>query len=468
MPYRSKVALVYLLGFFIDLVNMFIANIAYPEIGNALGATVGELAWIGNAYMLGLSIVIPLSVWLASALGERRLMVLSLALFVLASLAAGLAGSISGLIVFRFVQGLGGGLLIPVGQAMAYRHYAPGDRVRLTSLVMMVALIVPAISPFVGGLIVQALSWRWIFFSSIPLALLTLLLAWAWLERAVVAARIPPLDMPGLLLGAAAMTALLIALTLLGESPGAPAGFLWLGFAVLATGLYVRDALRKPHPVLDLRLTGSRLLRVSMLVYLFVPGVFMGVSMVAVLYLQGPLGLTAASTGALMLPWAGASCVAIFLTRRRFGELGPKPLLLAGMACQGVGIVVLAMTSSGTGYAVLASAYALMGFGGSLCSSTAQSTAMLDVEPARMGHASALWNINRQLGFCLGVAILSMLLNLLIGADGLHAIASQAGSAVLASFRACFLIAATLTLLPVPFVLRIQTAQVLALVRKTS
>ncbi|AXR12234.1 MFS transporter [Pseudomonas aeruginosa] len=122
MNQPSRLATLYLLGFALDLVNIFIASVAYPDIGRSLGASVATLAWIGNTYLLGLTLVIPLSVWLASRLGERRLMLLALAGFASASLGCGLAGSAATLIVWRLCQGLAGGLLIPLGQAMAYRN----------------------------------------------------------------------------------------------------------------------------------------------------------------------------------------------------------------------------------------------------------------------------------------------------------------------------------------------------------
>ena len=395
MNQPSRLATLYLLGFALDLVNIFIASVAYPDIGRSLGASVATLAWIGNTYLLGLTLVIPLSVWLASRLGERRLMLLALAGFASASLGCGLAGSAATLIVWRLCQGLAGGLLIPLGQAMAYRNVPASARAGLTARVMLVALIVPAVAPALGGWLVDSLSWRGIFFASVAPALLACVLGCC----------------------------------------------------------YWRDGRARTDALLDLGLLEAPLLRTAMLVYLCVPGAFMGANLVAMLYLQGPLGLSASRAGALMLPWALAAGLAIGLTRRRFNRWGPKSLLLAGMAIQAGGLLWLARSGEGSGFWQLAGAYATMGFGGSLCSSAAQGMALLDVPAARMGHASALWNINRQLAFCLGMAVLGGLLNLL-----------QA-RADPAAFVHCFLFAAAFTLLPLPWVRRIDSAGVRALVQ---
>ncbi|WP_319105069.1 MDR family MFS transporter [Pseudomonas aeruginosa] len=426
MNQPSRLATLYLLGFALDLVNIFIASVAYPDIGRSLGASVATLAWIGNTYLLGLTLVIPLSVWLASRLGERRLMLLALAGFASASLGCGLAGSAATLIVWRLCQGLAGGLLIPLGQAMAYRNVPASARAGLTARVMLVALIVPAVAPALGGWLVDSLSWRGIFFASVAPALLVLALAMRWLPRHKHAAQ--RLDLRGLLLGSAAL-------------------------ACVLGCCYWRDGRARTDALLDLGLLEAPLLRTAMLVYLCVPGAFMGANLVAMLYLQGPLGLSASRAGALMLLWALAAGLAIGLTRRRFNRWGPKSLLLAGMAIQAGGLLWLARSGEGSGFWQLAGAYATMGFGGSLCSSAAQGMALLDVPAARMGHASALWNINRQLAFCLGMAVLGGLLNLL-----------QA-RADPAAFVHCFLFAAAFTLLPLPWVRRIDSAGVRALVQ---
>ena len=390
MTYRSKVAWIFLLGFALDLVNMFVATVAYPDIARELHASVTQLAWISNAYMLGLTLIIPLSVWLAAIMGERTLIATSLLLFAGASVMVGQAGSIEALIGWRAVQGLGGGLLIPVGQAMAYRHFPAAERSQLTARVMSVALLVPALSPALGGVIVDSVSWRLIFYANLPLALITLLLALLWIKPDAPTRVRPPLDLSSIF-----------------------------------------------------KQVASPMLRVAMLVYLCIPGVFIGTSLIAILYVRS-LGYDATQTGALMLPWALASAVAIYLSKKLFNRCGPKPLLLAGMALQCAGILLLNEP------ALIIAAYVLMGLGGSLCSSTAQTLAFLDIPAERMGHASALWNMNRQVSFCVGAAVLSAILS------------------ALDSFAITFTMAAALTLLPLFAVLRLDASRVRALLHPCS
>lgn len=404
MAYRNKLALVYLLGFALDLVNMFAASIAYPQIGQTLHASVNQLAWIGNAYMLGLTLIILPSVWLAAVFGEKRLIVASLVLFSVASWCVAQASSIETLIGWRLLQGLGGGLLIPVGQAMVYRHFPVRERARLTSIILSVALLVPALSPALGGWVVESWSWRGIFYANLPLAVLALMLAGLWLKPE------PRLT-------------------------SRPA----LSFSSLASGAQHMGGLLK-----------SPLLRVAMLMYVCVAGIFIGTQLVSILYLH-QLGFSPTQTGALMLPWALASAVGITLSRVQFNRLGPKPLLLLGMSAQALGIgLLIQLDSTNTWLAMLL--YALMGFGGSLCSSTAQNTAFIDVTAECMGHASALWNLNRQLSFLLGPALMMAVF------ATLSTITSTPNA-----FALCFAIGCALTLAPLILVLRLNTPHVLAL-----
>lgn len=235
MTYRHRVATVFLFGFFLDLINMFIASIAFPAISHELAVSVSQLAWVSNAYILGLTAVVPFSAWLSQRCGPKRLFLLSLGLFSLGALASGLAHSLGELIFWRTLQGMGGGLLIPLGQALTWPLFQPQERAKLSAAVMLVGLLAPACSPAIGGLLVQAFSWRWVFFASLPVALLTFMLAARWLNN----------------------------------SP-APV---------------------RPTRFLPLSLLADPLLRFAMLIYLCVPGMFIAVNVVGMFYLQRVTGM---------------------------------------------------------------------------------------------------------------------------------------------------------------------------------
>ncbi|MGC6388840.1 DHA2 family efflux MFS transporter permease subunit [Ewingella sp. S1.OA.A_B6] len=412
MNYRTRVAAVYLLGFFVDLINMFIANVAYPGIARHFQAPVSALAWVSTGYILGLTLVIPLSRWLAARFGARRVFLASLMIFMLASLGAGNAENLTSLIVWRTVQGLGGGLLIPLGQTLTYALYPSHERARLSAMIMLVGLIAPALSPALGGVIVDSLSWRWVFVASLPLAILAWILAFFWL-RDTPGESAGRFDLAGFLLAGASLALILTGLTRLGETGDITSGSVLLLTGLILTIFFVRKVLNQSQPLLDLRLMKDPLLRIAMLIYQCIPGVFTGVSLIAMLYLQNELHFSAAQAGSLMVPWSLASFAAISVTGKMFNRVGPRALFIPGCLIQGCGIALLALLSVSGQVWLAVTAFALMGFGSSLCSSTAQSCAFLRIQPQQLANASALWNINRQMSFCLGVTLVSVMLSIL-------------------------------------------------------
>ncbi|UTH75363.1 MFS transporter [Chromobacterium sp. IIBBL 290-4] len=464
MEYRKRVATVYLLGFFIDLANLFVGNVAFPAIVRDFHCGVTELAWVGTAYILGLTVVIPLGGWLAARWGGKRAFMFSLLLFILASFAAGCARSLPELVAWRALQGLGGGLLIPLGQTMTYRLFHASERPGLTAAILLVGQLAPALSPMLGGLAVDGLGWRWIFWLNAPLAALPLCLAWLWLREEREPEPAAAMDWRGLFLGAAALLSLLLGLSELAQASARALGAACVLLSLASAAAYVRHSRRCERPLLRLDLLGEPLLRQSMWVYLSAPGVFMGVSLAAMLYLQQVLGMAAGAAGLLMLPWSLAAFFAISLTGRRYRTWGPQPLIMSGAAAQAAGILLLLAVESPDQWLLLTLSYAAMGLGGSLCSSASQSTAFLRIPPARMAEASAWWNINRQTAFCLGTALVSLLLSCMLAAMGVSdAGAASARSAASLAFHACFLIAACAMLAPLWLGARMRNDEALAL-----
>lgn len=448
MNYRTRVAVVYLLGFFVDLINMFIANVAYPGIARHFQAPVSALAWVSTGYILGLTLVIPLSRWLTARFGARRIFIVSVVIFMVASLGAGTAGSLMSLIVWRIVQGLGGGLLIPVGQTLTYALFRSHERARLSAMIMLVGLLAPALSPAFGGMIVDSFSWRWVFVASLPLAMLTWVLALFWLRDEEVKEPAGRFELSGFLLAGAALALVLPGLTLLGETGDVATGVVLLLCGLILMTIFVRKSLQQSRPLLELTLIKDPLLRTAMLIYQCIPGIFTGISLIAMLYLQQELHFSAAQAGGLMVPWSLASFVAISVTGKMFNRAGPRALFIPGCLIQGMGIGFLAALSVTQQPWLAVTAFSLMGFGSSLCSSTAQSCAFLQVRQNALADASALWNINRQLSFCLGVTVVSVMLNVLQVYIPQHA------------YRLSFIIAAASVLLPVMLCLKLPGREI--------
>ncbi|MGH8332238.1 MAG: MFS transporter [Pseudomonas fluorescens] len=436
MTYRYKVALIFLIGFFIDCINIFMSAVALPSISAALHVSTSDVAWVANAYILGLTLIIPVSTWLAGRFGSREILTTSMIVFTASVWMCGLANSFHELVIWRFVQGIGGGLLIPVGQALTFNLFKGELRAKISTLVMAVALIAPAISPTIGGVIVDSSSWRWVFYSNIPFSLIAALLSWFWINEARPTS-LPRPDIKGLLLVSAALGSLLMGMSLYGGDAPAGVAALFVMAGVTFVVLYGLHYRTYKNPIIELSLLKSKKLSTSIFIYYAIPGVFTGVNLMSIFFLQNTLHFSAQLTGMFMILYAIGAFIAMLICGRIYNRMGAKRLFALGMLVHSAGIATLLLVNSPSDLLVIVIAYSLMGIGGGIGANTAQTTSLMDFEGSDTHKASVIWNINRQMSFSIGAALFLMVFNLL----SKHFDTTQA-------YHATFAIAALLGLLP--------------------
>lgn len=436
MSYRYKVASIFLLGFFIDCINLFMSAVALPSLSATLHVSSSSVAWVANAYILGLTLIIPVSTWLAGRFGSRNILTASMLLFSASVWLCGLAESFPELVTWRFVQGIGGGLLIPVGQALTFNLFQGEQRAKISTMVMAVALIAPAISPTVGGFIVDSCSWRWVFYSNIPFSLIAAGLSWLWIKEARPAS-LPRPDIKGLVLVSAALASLLMGMSLYGGDYPVQAALACLAAGLLLIALYLRHSRRFSHAIIDLCLLKSRKLSTSIVIYYAIPGVFTGVNLLSIFFLQNSLHFSARLTGMFMIVYAIGAFIAMLIGGRVYNRVGARRLFTLGMLVHSAGIATLMPVTAPADLWVIVIAYSLMGIGGGIGANTAQTTALMDFSGSDTHKASVIWNINRQLAFSLGAALFLMIFNLLLKPLGTHG-----------AYHATFAIAALAGLFP--------------------
>ena len=408
MTYRYRIALIFLLGFFIDCINIFMSAITLPAIAEAMQVSSLSVTWVANSYILGLTLIIPLSPRLAARFGIRELMTASMLLFAAAAVLAGSAESFASLIFWRFLQGVAGGLLIPAGQSLTFQYFQGRERSKISTIIMMIALIAPALSPMAGGIIVELAGWRPVFYVNAPVALFTALLAWCWIREPKAAAGEAP-DLKGLLLVSLTLASLLIALSLYGEYHNI-AGALALGALMLLSALgYCRHYRQTPQAIIDLSLLKNTRLWLSVAVYYAVPGVFTGANILAIFYLTTVLGLSTAVTGAFMLLYAAGAMVAMLISGAVYNRTGAGRLFIISLLLHSGGIALFALTDSHTPLYFIGLIYLLTGTGGGIAANCAQTTALYDFHGAQLNKASVIWNINRQVVFSIGAAVMMTL-----------------------------------------------------------
>ena len=176
-PYVWRISAVVVIGSIMSILDTTIVNVALATLAHDLHATIGEIQWVVTGYMLSLAAVIPVSGWAARRFGAKQVYLLSLVLFTAGSALCGLATSTSELILFRVLQGVGGGMILPLGQLMMAEAAGPQRMGRVMSIVAVPAMLAPILGPTLGGLIVQNMSWRWIFYVNVPIGVLGVIAA---------------------------------------------------------------------------------------------------------------------------------------------------------------------------------------------------------------------------------------------------------------------------------------------------
>jgi EmrB/QacA subfamily drug resistance transporter len=432
---------------FLNIMDATVVNVALPTLSRYFAVPVASVSGVVTAYLVTLAVVMPVSGWVGDRFGARSVLLAAIGLFTAASALCGVATSLPELVVFRAVQGVGGGLLIPVGMAMMFRAYPPAERIRANRLLIVPMLMAPALGPVIGGLLVDGLSWRWIFYLNLPVGAAALVFGALFLPRGS-EHPVGPFDLPGFLLAGTGFPLFMYAL-----STGATSG--WGSAPVLGTGvpgvvllaLFVLVELRAAAPMLQLRIYANRLFRVTNLQLTFAGAGFVGTLFLVPLMLQNGLGFSAVHSGLSTFPEALGGMIGVQLTSRLYKRVGPRRLMIAGMC--GTVVTIGGMAFAGPGDAAWLIPVLMFFTGGSFgfAMSPSQAAGLATVSAAETGQASTLLNTLRQAGGAAGVALLGTVL----GATG-------ASSADLAGYRLAFLAAAALMLLGAGFSSRVSDA----------
>ena len=315
-----QAAAVVVLGAVMTILDTTIVNIAIDRLGVVFDAPLTTIQWASTAYLLALAAVIPLTGWAVDRFGTRRVFMSAVAVFVAGSVLCGIAWSAGALIAFRVLQGLGGGMVMPVGMTILARAAGQERMGRVMALVGVPMLLAPAIGPIVGGALVDGATWRLIFFLNVPIGLLTLALAARVLPRETPEGA-GPLDLLGAALISPGLALIVLGLSADGAWPALPAG------AVLVAA-FIRHALRTSHPLIDLRILRDRTVAAATATVLLFSAAFFGSLLLLALYYQLARGLSALDAGLLLLPQAIGAMLTMPVAGKLTDRIGAGMIVL--------------------------------------------------------------------------------------------------------------------------------------------
>jgi EmrB/QacA subfamily drug resistance transporter len=448
-----SVSIVFVVAMFMSIMDSTIVNVALPSLGRQLGVPATSIDAVVVGYLVSLAVVIPASGWLGDRFGTKRVFLTALALFSIASALCGLAGSFGMLVVFRVLQGAAGGAMTPVGTAILYRTFPPEQRVQVSRVLIIPTVIAPATGPVLGGFLVDQLSWRWVFFVNVPIGIAACIFGLIFLyeHREPGAGRF---DLAGFLLAGIGLALIMYALS---EGPTYGwgsidiVGSVIVGIIVLAAFVVVE--LRKPEPMIDLRLLGDRLFRSTNLVSMFASAGFTGVLFVAPLFLQEARGVSALTSGLTTFPEALGVVTSTQIVARLYPNVGPRRLMAFGLTGVAIAMSLLCLMSNDTSLWLMRVLMFCTGAGMAYSFLPVQAAAFATISKAATGRASALYNAQNRLGSALGVAILASVLS---AVGPFYSTSSGAVSPNLTAYHVAFLAAAALALIGAAFALTIH------------
>ncbi len=452
---KVAVSVVYVAAMFMTIMDATIVNVALPTIGRTFGVPSTSVASISIYFLVSLAVFISASGWLGDRFGGKRVLLAAIVVFTAASALCGAAGSVAELDVFRVLQGVGGGMMAPVGLAMLFRVFPPAERIRASAILTVPTTLAPALGPIIGGVLVTELSWRWVFFVNVPLGILALAFGLLFLERGNALAP-GPFDVVGFLLVGASLGLLMYGVS---EGPirhwssAVVLGAIAAGAALLAAGVLVE--LRKPRPLIDLRLLGNRLFRSGNAVMVLASLSFLGTLYVVSLFFQDGRGMSALSSGLSIFPEAlGVMAGAQLASRLLYPVVGPRRNIALGML--GVTAATGLMTLVGGQTSLWWMRLLMFGLGVAMGQVfvPAQAAAFATISPEATGRASTMFNVIRQLGGAVGVAVLTTA----IVAVGATRIAAGQVVPNLAAYHVAFAVAAGVAVVGAAVALTIHDA----------
>jgi EmrB/QacA subfamily drug resistance transporter len=407
---RTVVAIV-VLGAITTVLDATIVSVAIDTLGSRFDAPLATIQWVITGYLLALAAVIPITGWAADRYGGKRVWMVSVGLFILGSLLSGIAWSATSLIVFRVLQGLGGGMVAPVGMTLVAQAAGPQRMGRAMSLVGIPMMLGPVLGPVLGGVLVSTVSWRWIFLLNLPIGLFTVL----WSRKALAASsprRTESLDVTGLLLLSPGLAALVYGVSAVSQSGGlarfdAAAGV--IGGLVLL-GLFVVHALRAERPLLDLRHFARRTFSAAATIQFLMGAVLMGSMLLLPLYYQVVRGESAWSTGLLLVPQGVGAALSLWLTGRLVDRGHGRTVVLAGVPLLALGVLAYTLPGAHTAYPLLVAALLVLGLGTGCLMAPMTAAAYSVLDRAAIPRATSALNIVQRIGGVLGTAVYAVVL----------------------------------------------------------
>lgn len=399
---------------FMEILDTSVANVSLPHIAGNLSATTEESTWVLTSYLVANAIVLPITGWLGLYFGRKRVLMVCVVVFTIASVLCGMAPSLGFLIVARIFQGAGGGAMVPISQAVLLESFPPEKRGVAMAAWGMGVVVAPILGPTLGGWITDNYSWRWIFYINVPVGIFAVLMAQAFIEDPpyIKEAKVERVDFLGFALLAVWLGSLQVVLDKGQEEDWFAAR--WIFWMTTASGAaflaFIVRQLLIAHPIVDLRVLKNRNFAAGVFLMTILGAVLYGTTAALPIFLQTLMGYPALQSGMALSPRGIGAFITTALVGRLIGKV-PNRLLLA------IGFSLLAVTSFWLGQINLQIGMAnvvwpsvVNGIAISFIFVPLTTSAMGHLRQEQMGNATGVYNLMRNLGGSIGIALVTTLL----------------------------------------------------------
>ncbi|MFC5700191.1 MDR family MFS transporter [Cohnella faecalis] len=351
-----------IVGMIMVILDSTVVNNAIPKLVEYFDTDLKTIQWTVTGYTLALSAVIPLAGWMTDKFGSKQIFMITIALFTIGSVLCGIAQTPEQLIAFRIIQGLGGGMVAPIGMAMVFKLAPPERRGSIMGVLGIPMLMAPAFGPVLSGWLVDSVSWHWIFIINLPIGIIAFILGYKYLPKSDRHAA-PHLDIIGMCLAPIAFSMLAYGVSEGGTSWSQVSTITGLTVGGIALILFIFVELSQKQPLLELKVFKSSDFTRSIILAWIVQLALFGAMLIVPLYLQGVMHYTALETGWILMPQALCAGIGMPISGRLFDKIGARPLAFAGLTAVSISLFILSGISVDTSLWVIVLSICIMGLG---------------------------------------------------------------------------------------------------------
>ncbi|MCZ8516652.1 DHA2 family efflux MFS transporter permease subunit [Paenibacillus filicis] len=409
VPILSILAII--IAVFMAILDTSIVNVAIPKMMAVFGVTQTDIQWVLTAYTLVVGALVPVTGYLGDRLGYKKVFLYALVIFTIGSGLCGAAWSNGSMIVFRIIQAIGGGALMPVSMAMMFRMFPPERRGFAMGMFGIAIMFAPALGPTLSGYIVEYSNWRLIFYINLPIGVINFFLATAALKETQTLST-QKFDLPGFLFSTIGFSTLLYGLgEVASKGWSNPEVVSFLIIAVFSLTLFVIRELTTDAPMMDLRLLANYTFTIAQLLSIIATVVLMGGLFIIPIFLQNISGLTPLQTGLVLLPQAVISGIMMPIAGYLFDKIGARPLAFTGLAIAAYSLYLNHFIDVNTSNTTLIGWFVLRAVGIGFMMMPVQTAGMNTVPMNKIGQGTAITNTVRQVAASFGIAWMALLLS---------------------------------------------------------